>query len=85
VVAMRARVYCLKGDYTQALEDTNKAMELRPANSIFIDTRASVYQALGDIEKAISSWEEALKLDPDNAQIKDKLEKAKQEKESQSK
>jgi tetratricopeptide (TPR) repeat protein len=74
----RAWAYCKKGEYAIALEDANKAIELRPDGANTLDIRATAYQGLGELDNAIADWEAAVKLAPDNEEYRQNLENARQ-------
>ena len=56
-----------------ALEHAEKAVELDPAESTYIDTLAEVHFRRGDVERAISLEEKALELAPENEHFQEQL------------
>jgi len=63
---LRAMLRREEGDFTGAIEDVNKAIELNPLlikDSIILTTRAGCYIELGEFEKANKDIELVLELD----------------------
>jgi tetratricopeptide (TPR) repeat protein/predicted aspartyl protease len=52
---------------SDAMDDCNKALRLRPRDPSTLDSRALVRLRAGEWTKAIADYDEALKTDPDNA------------------
>lgn len=53
-----------KKDYAAAIEQYTKALEIAPANPIYLSNRAAAYSASGDHEKAAQDAELAAATDP---------------------
>ena len=53
-----------RGDYTLAIEDYNKAIELKPDFAIALNNRGSAYKHLGKPKKAIEDCSRAIELEP---------------------
>lgn len=60
----RGRSYCDLGQYKRAIEDFNKAINLKPSESAYND-RGDAYSHLGQYELAIIDFDEAIRLKPD--------------------
>ena len=56
--------YFYEGDYREALQDVEMAIQLNPDLAIAYARRGSIYYRLGDIQRATINWNLALKLDP---------------------
>lgn len=57
-------VYMFKEDYKKAIENANKALQLRPKEPRFFHIRGLEYIALLDYPKAIADFSSALAIDP---------------------
>ncbi|GMM49219.1 Hsp90 cochaperone [Starmerella bacillaris] len=66
----RSGAYASMREYAKALEDGNKAVEIKPDWAKAYNRQGAAYHGLGEFEKAISAYDEALKLDSNNAQAK---------------
>ncbi|KAF3384624.1 Small glutamine-rich tetratricopeptide repeat-containing protein 2 [Penicillium rolfsii] len=53
-----------KKDYAAAIESYSKALEIAPANPIYLSNRAAAYSASGQHEKAADDAEVAVAVDP---------------------
>jgi tetratricopeptide (TPR) repeat protein len=56
-----------KGHYDQALQDFNKALQLKPKDPALITFRGITYYAKGDNAKAIQDFDAAIKINPNFA------------------
>jgi len=54
-----------KGDIEGALEDYNKAIQLKPDFANAFNNRGAARRAKGDIESALEDYNEAIRLKPD--------------------
>ncbi|EAW10935.1 Hsp90 cochaperone STI1 [Aspergillus clavatus NRRL 1] len=66
----RSAVYAAQSEYQKALEDANKAVEIKPDWSKGWSRKGAASRGLGDLLGAHDAYEEALKLDPGNEQAK---------------
>ncbi|MCP2732454.1 O-linked N-acetylglucosamine transferase, SPINDLY family protein [Limnofasciculus baicalensis] len=58
-----------KKEYSQAIEQIMRAIQLNPKEALFYNNLANVYQDKGDIEAAISAFTHALELAPQSWDI----------------
>ncbi|CEJ59043.1 Putative Remark: human SGT interacts with the nonstructural protein NS1 of parvovirus H-1 (Precursor) [Penicillium brasilianum] len=56
--------YMAKKDYAAAIDSYSKALEIAPANPIYLSNRAAAYSASGQHEKAADDAEVAVAVDP---------------------
>jgi tetratricopeptide (TPR) repeat protein len=68
-------VYFKLGNYNQAQNYLEKAIEYGGERSVYFDHLGDVMFMKGDIQKALEHWKKALKLDPINKLISEKIEK----------
>lgn len=73
----RSGAYASLKDYTKALEDANKVVEIKPDWSKGWGRKGTALHGGGDLVGATDAFEEALKLDANNAQAKSGLESVK--------
>ncbi|KAI9925729.1 hypothetical protein AWENTII_012163 [Aspergillus wentii] len=73
----RSAVYAAQGNYQGALDDANKATEIKPDWSKGWGRKGAAYRGLGDLLAAHDAYEEALKLDAGNEQAKTGLSNVK--------
>ncbi|ODM18203.1 hypothetical protein SI65_06074 [Aspergillus cristatus] len=66
----RSAVYSAQGDYQRALDDANKATELKPDWSKGWVRKGAALRGQGDLLAAHDAYEEALNLEPGNDQAK---------------
>ncbi|KAE8377478.1 hypothetical protein BDV26DRAFT_263666 [Aspergillus bertholletiae] len=66
----RSAVYSAQSEYEKALEDANKATEIKPDWSKGWQRKGAAYRGLGDLLAAHDAYEEALKIEPGNDQAK---------------
>lgn len=69
--AMRALAYSIRGDYTSALPDYDRAIELRPDFAIALNNRAWALYKSGDVQGAALDVERSLSLSPMSAHTLD--------------
>lgn len=69
----RSGCHASKHDYTAALEDANKTVELKPDWAKGYSRQGAAFHGSGDLVSAVDAYEQALKLDPNNAQAKSGL------------
>ncbi|KAJ5558034.1 hypothetical protein N7535_009524 [Penicillium sp. DV-2018c] len=70
----RSAVYAAQHEYQKALEDADKAVEIKPDWSKGYVRRGAAQRGLGDLLAAHDAYDEALKLEPGNAQAKSGME-----------
>ena len=70
---MRAQVYLFRAklaeiarDYTRAVEEDSKALQLDPRCVTVIANRGISWHMLGDLDKAMADYNRAIELDPDS-------------------
>ena len=56
-----------RGDYRQAIENYDGAIELDPQNPVFYNNRGTTKTALGEFQRAITDLDKAIKLNPQYA------------------
>ncbi|BDD60456.1 Hsp90 cochaperone [Monascus purpureus] len=66
----RSAVYAAQSEYQKALDDANKAIELKSDWSKGYLRKGAACRGLGDLLAAHDAYEEALKLEPNNEQAK---------------
>ncbi len=64
----RGNAYASLGNYTQAIEDLQKAIELNPRYVEAYNNRGYVYMKLGDYRQAIEDLQKAIELNPKYAE-----------------
>ncbi|MBR2215644.1 MAG: M48 family metalloprotease [Selenomonadaceae bacterium] len=67
--AIRGRAKAIKGDFTGALADTDRAITMDSENLYNFLNRADVYHQMGELEKALADTEQAANLDAKNAVV----------------
>ena len=72
----RSACYSSLKEYTKALEDANKCIELKPDWVRGYTRKGLAEFYLEDYEEAIETYEEGLGYDPNNQQLKDGIEQA---------
>ncbi|MEZ5943677.1 MAG: tetratricopeptide repeat protein, partial [Planctomycetaceae bacterium] len=65
----RAAIYRVQKEYTAALADLKRVIDLAPEEIQGYMTLGLTYQELGDLPQSIATYEQALALDPENANI----------------
>ncbi|KAJ4352119.1 Hsp90 cochaperone [Didymosphaeria variabile] len=73
----RSGAYASLKDYTKALEDANKVVEIKPDWSKGWGRKGTALHGGGDLVNATDAFEQALKLDANNAQAKAGLDSVK--------
>ncbi|PLB37666.1 Hsp90 cochaperone STI1 [Aspergillus candidus] len=66
----RSAVFAAQSQYEKALEDANKATEIKPDWSKGWARKGAAFRGLGDLLAAHDAYEEALKIEPGNDQAK---------------
>lgn len=66
VTSILGMCYGNMGEYSQAIQEYNKAMVMKP-NSTLSSNIGMCYQRQGNAEKALDAFEYAVELDPENA------------------
>ncbi|KAA8645600.1 hypothetical protein EYZ11_001812 [Aspergillus tanneri] len=66
----RSAVYSAQAEYQKALDDANKATEIKPDWSKGWSRKGAACRGLGDLLAAHDAYEEALKIEPGNEQAK---------------
>ncbi|KAL2010872.1 hypothetical protein VTN00DRAFT_3590 [Thermoascus crustaceus] len=69
----RSAVYAAQSEYQKALDDANKATEIKPDWAKGWARKGAALRGLGDLLGANDAYEEALKLEPNNDQAKSGL------------
>lgn len=69
----RSAAYAKAGQYSNSLEDAEKAIELKPDWGKAFSRKGAALAYLGKLEEAIETYEKGLQLDPNNQQLKDGL------------
>lgn len=69
----RSLRYFYSGDYRQALQAVEEALELNPNLALAYARRGSIYYKLGDIQRATIDWNLALRLDPEYDDVRNIL------------
>lgn len=67
VLLIRGVAYRNKGNYSQAIEDFDKAIRLKPDVAEAFNNRGVAYDYKGDYERAIQDYDQVIKLRPDYA------------------
>jgi len=63
-----------EGDYDEALQSSQRSLELRPETAGYLDTLGRCYYAKGDYKNAVLYQSRAVDLDPHSRQIRRQLE-----------
>jgi hypothetical protein len=69
----RSLRYFYAGDYREALQEVDLALDLRPDLALAYARRGSIYYKLGDIQRATINWNLALRLDPEYDDVRNVL------------
>jgi len=65
-------------DYDKAIEDYTAAINIKPDNAVYLNSRGYTYYSKKDYDKAIADFEAALRLDPNYNQAKQYIANIKQ-------
>lgn len=68
-------VYYMRGDYTNALREIERAHKLMPEDPIIAEHLGDVLAALGRKPEAVTYWMSALKINPTNDSLRQKLQR----------
>jgi tetratricopeptide (TPR) repeat protein len=60
-------IYYNNGNYTQALSDYNKEIEINPHIAEVYNNRGNVYSSQGKLQQAILDFNKAIEINPDYA------------------
>ena len=69
----RSLRYFYSGDYREALQEVETALELDPNLALAYARRGSIYYKLGDIQRATINWNLALQMDPEYDDVRNIL------------
>ena len=69
----RSLRYFYAGDYREALQEVEAALELNPNLALAYARRGSIYYKLGDIQRATINWNLALRMDPEYDDVRNIL------------
>ena len=62
-----------QGDFTQALDEVEKAILLQPNTAMAYARKGSIYYKLNQLDRATLNWNIALKLDPEYQEVREML------------
>ena len=65
----RGNLYLLKGEIDKAIDDHNKAIQLRPSDAKAYVGQGNAYRGKGEFDKAIEAYNTATQLKPDFADV----------------
>lgn len=69
----RSAAYASLQQYSEALDDAKKTVELKPDWSKGYSRLGAAYQGLGQLDDAVSSYKKGLEIDPNNQALKSGL------------
>ena len=69
-----------QGEFKQALQKVEKAIELQPGIAVAYARKGSIYYKLNQIDRATLNWNIALKLDPEYDEVREMLNALKENK-----
>jgi tetratricopeptide (TPR) repeat protein len=69
----RSLRYFYSGDYREALQEVETALELNPNLALAYARRGSIYYKLGDSQRATINWNLALQMDPEYDDVRNIL------------
>ncbi|MFQ6607130.1 MAG: tetratricopeptide repeat protein [Fidelibacterota bacterium] len=69
----RSLRYFYSGDYREALQEVETALELNPNLALAYARRGSIYYKLGDTQRATINWNLALQMDPEYDDVRNIL------------
>ena len=69
----RSLRYFHSGDYREALQEVETALELNPNLALAYARRGSIYYQLGDPQRATINWNLALQMDPEYDDVRNIL------------
>jgi len=62
-----------QGDFKQALQEVEKAIDLQPNIAVAYARKGSIYYKLNQLDRATLNWNIALKLDPEYSEVRKML------------
>jgi len=65
--------YAFAGDYREALQEVQTALDLNPNLALAYARRGAIYYKLGDIQRATINWNLALQIDPEYDDVRNIL------------
>ena len=65
--------YLYKEDFARGFADLDKAIELKPDNTVMYLMRAAAYEERGEFQKAVADYKNVLRLDPRNEDAREGL------------
>ena len=69
----RSLRYFHSGDYREALQEVETALDLNPNLALAYARRGSIYYQLGDPQRATINWNLALQMDPEYDDVRNIL------------
>ena len=63
-----------EGDFEDALQRSQRSLEIRPETAAYLDTLAHCYYALGDLRRAVQAQERAVAREPHSGQLRGQLD-----------
>ncbi len=58
----RGDLHYQKGEYSRAIEDLSRGLQLRPGTPLALSQRARAYEHVGDRDKALLDYEAAMEI-----------------------
>lgn len=69
----RSLRYFYEGDYEEALNEVDMAIQLNPNLALAYARRGSIYYKMGDLQRATINWNLALRIDPEYDDVRNIL------------
>jgi len=69
-----------QGNFKQALQEVDKAIELQPNIAVAYARKGSIYYKLNQLDRSTLNWNIALKLDPEYSEVREMLKALKENK-----
>ena len=69
-----------QGNFKEALQEVEKAIELQPEIAVAYARKGSIYYKLNQLDRATLNWNIALKLDPEYTEVREMLNALKENK-----
>ncbi|HSF17725.1 MAG TPA: GWxTD domain-containing protein [Vicinamibacteria bacterium] len=73
VVSGLGFAFYLKGDFAKAASYLDRARQIRPPDTMLLNTLGDSHQRLGNLDRAREAFERSLELDPEQAAVKERL------------